>query len=142
MMKNKSAQQVRVGVFVTLGLVLAMVVIFMLGDISDMFERRFTVYARFDDISGLRVGAPIYLAGINVGKVEKIRFPGSLEEKKVVVTMRVRSEYRIRVRNDSAASVMTQGLLGDKAIFITVGSPDSPEVKNGGRIASPGGAQP
>lgn len=130
-MKIKTSQQVRVGLFVTLGLVLSMLVIFLLGDISGLLERQYTLYARFVNISGLRIGAPIFLAGINVGKVDGIRFPKELQEKEVVVTLRVRKQYRDRIRADSVAQIVTQGLLGDKAIFVTVGSPDEPQLKNG-----------
>jgi phospholipid/cholesterol/gamma-HCH transport system substrate-binding protein len=133
-MKSKASQQVKVGIFVTVGLVLSMIAIFLLGDISGLFERRFTLYARFKDISGLRIGAPIFLAGLNVGKVEGIRFPTTLEEKDVVVTLKVNHTYQERIREDSQASITTQGLLGDKAIFVTVGSAQSPELQSGGYL--------
>jgi len=133
-MKSSSSQQMRVGIFVTLGLVLSMAVIFLLGDIGDLFQRRFTLYTNFNDTTGVRVGSPIFLAGINVGKVEAIRFPKTIEEKKIVVTMKIQREFHDRIRKDSEAKITTQGLLGDKAIFITVGSADEPEVKSGGEI--------
>jgi len=133
-MINKTSQQVRVGIFVTLGVLLSMLVIFLLSDISGMLERKYTVFAEFKDISGLRIGAPIYLAGITVGKVERIRFPQSLEQRKVVVSLGIRKDYKERIREDSVATIVTQGLLGDKAIYLTVGSPDSKEVENGGQL--------
>jgi len=133
-MKSSTSQQMRVGIFVTVGLVLSMAVIFLLGDISDMFQQRFTIHARFSDISGLRIGAPIFLAGINVGKVEGIRFPKKLEEKKIIVTMEIERAFHDRIRKDSLASITTQGLLGDKAVFVSVGSADEPEIKSGGEI--------
>jgi phospholipid/cholesterol/gamma-HCH transport system substrate-binding protein len=133
-MKNNSGQQVKVGIFVTLGLVLSMIAIFLLGDISDLFQRRFTLFARFKEISGLRVGAPIFLAGLNVGKVVTIHFPGDLKDKDVMIRMEIQSAYRSRLREDSQANITTQGLLGDKAIFITVGSPETPELQNDSEI--------
>ena len=133
-MNNNFKQRVRVGIFVTLGLVLSMVVIFLLGDISDLFQRRFMLFARFKDISGLRVGAPIFLAGLNVGKVDGIQFPTNLSDKEVIIRMEIDHSYHDRVRTDSQASITTQGLLGDKAIFITVGSKDFPEAKDGSEL--------
>lgn len=130
-MKNKNSQQVRVGIFVTLGLILSMLAIFLLGDLSGLLERQYTLHSKFKEISGLRIGAPVFLAGINVGKVEGIRFPSELEEKDVVVTLGLQKAYQERIRGDSVASVVTQGLLGDKAVFVTVGSPDEPDLKNG-----------
>lgn len=133
-MKSKASQQVRVGMFVTLGLILSMVAIFLLGDISGLFERQYTLYARFNEVSGLRMGAPIFLGGINIGKVEGIRFPKSINERKIVVTLQVRKEYKDRIREDSRASVVTQGLLGDKAVSVTVGSDDAKVIENGGEV--------
>lgn len=134
MKNNNSNQQVKVGIFVTLGLVLSMIVIFLLGDISGLFQRRFTINARFKEISGLRIGAPIFLAGLNVGKVEDIQFPKDLNEKLVVIKMEVVQEYHDRFREDSKASITTQGLLGDKAIFVTVGSPEMPMLPDNSEI--------
>jgi phospholipid/cholesterol/gamma-HCH transport system substrate-binding protein len=80
------------------------------------------------------LGAPVFLAGINVGKVEGIRFPKALEEKEVVVSVRIQKKFQDRIRDDSTASIVTQGLLGDKAIFLTVGSVDRDELENGEEI--------
>lgn len=133
-MKNNHAQQVRVGIFVTMGLALSMLVIFLLGDLSGILEQQYKLIARFEDISGLRLGAPIYLAGINVGKVDNIQFPHDLKETKVVVTLALQKTYQDRIRGDSVASIVTQGLLGDKAIFVTVGSAKEGELKGGDEI--------
>lgn len=130
-MKNKTSQQVRVGVFVSLALLLSMLAIFLLGNVGGLLVRQYNLFSRFEDISGLRIGAPVFLAGINVGKVEEIRFPSELEERKVVVTIKVLKTYQDRIRSDSLASVVTQGLLGDKAVFVTVGSPQMAELKDG-----------
>lgn len=130
-MDKKYGQQIRVGIFVFIGLLLSMVVIFLLGEGVSLFERQYTLRAQFDDISGLRLGAPVYVAGINVGMVEQIRFPVALEDKKVVVDLKLKRVYQDRIRENSEASITTQGLLGDKAIFITVGSPDFKPLEPG-----------
>ncbi len=129
-MKSKITQQVRVGIFVFLGLILSMLVIFLLGGGTGFFERKFELFARFEDISGLRLGAPVFLAGIQVGKVEGVVFPTNLEEREVMVRMEISKKYQDRIRKDSEASIVTQGLLGDKAVFITMGTPASDELKD------------
>lgn len=122
--------------FVSVGIVLAMFVIFMLDGKKSLFESTTTLYAKFKDISGLRSGASVSLVGVNVGKVTDIRFPQSLDDKLVVVEMEVQARYLNRIRQDSEAAIMTQGLLGDKMIFIKVGTPGSPEIKAGETIRS------
>ena len=130
-MKTKISQQVRVGTFVLVGLLLSMAVIFLLGNGLNVFERQFHLYARFKDISGLRLDAPVFLAGIQVGKVEDIVFPKELSQQEVIVKLQIQKKYQDRMREDSMVSITTQGLLGDKAIFITMGSPEYAQLKDG-----------
>jgi phospholipid/cholesterol/gamma-HCH transport system substrate-binding protein len=133
-MAKKISQQVRVGIFVLLGLILSMTVIFLLGGGISILERQYTLKARFKDISGLRLGAPVFLAGIGVGKVDDIRFPRDLNEKDVIVYLKIKRTFEDRIREDSLASITTQGLLGDKAIFITVGTPQALVHKAGDEL--------
>ena len=83
-MKKDFLTEVRVGLFVLLGMVVVMTIIFMLGSEGKLFERRYTLYTKFKDISGLRVGAPVQLAGLGVGMVDEIHFSKSLEEKEII----------------------------------------------------------
>ncbi len=130
-MKVKTSQQVRVGIFVFIGLILSMVVIFLLGGGFSFLSRQYHLYGRFKDISGLRLDAPVYLAGIQVGKVDNIVFPKDLNQREVIVKLLIQKQYQDRIREDSQASVTTQGLLGDKAIFISIGTPEYAELKEG-----------
>lgn len=130
-MDKKARTQVKVGIFVSLGIILTMFVIFMLEGKQSLFERNITLSAKFKDISGLRQGAAVFLAGVNVGTVSDIHFPKNLEDKAVEVDMKVAARFKDRIRQNSEAAIVTQGLLGDKVILIKVGTPDFSEVKNG-----------
>jgi len=129
-MKAGMMNEFKVGIFVTAGLVLAMVIIFMLGGEHQYLKRQYTLYANFDDIAGLRVGAPVQLAGLKVGFVDRIRLAKSLQEKDVVVRMKIEKRYQERIRADSEASIETQGLLGDKFIYLSMGSESEPLLAN------------
>lgn len=120
--------EVRVGIFVVAGLLLGMVVLFQVGSQHEMFKRQYTVYASFRDISGLRTGAQVQLGGLNVGYVDDIRFPKELLKKDITVVLRINRHFQDRIRADSIATVNTQGLLGDKFIYISVGSEDQPVI--------------
>jgi len=133
-MQRSIVTEFRVGIFVTLGLALAMVIIFMLGSESRIFHRQYTIYANFEDISGIRAGAPVQLAGIKVGYVDGIKLPKSLEMKEITIVMRVSRKYMKRIRADSTASIETQGLLGDKFIYVTMGSESEPVIPDKGVI--------
>jgi len=135
-MQKSFVTEFRVGIFVTAGILLAMMIIFMLGSESRFFHRQYTIYANFEDISGLREGAPVQLAGVKVGYVDGIKVPKNLEMKEITVVMRISRNYMKRIRADSTASIETQGLLGDKFIYVTMGSETEPIIPNKGIIQS------
>lgn len=121
---SREKTNIQVGAFVAVGIFLSMLVIFLLGSEKRLFESQYTLNCHFEDISGLRLGAPVQLAGINIGAVNKILFDEEVEEKKVKLVLRLSKSYKDLIREDSEATIVTQGLLGDKMIFISVGGPD------------------
>lgn len=131
---NKGVPHVRVGLFVVLALGVAFFLIFMIGSDKKVFEARYRLVGKFTDISGLRIGAPVQLAGINIGFVDNIKFSKDLMNKEIEVSFEIADKYRERIREDSVATINTQGLLGDKFIFVSVGSADQPELKDGAYI--------
>lgn len=157
MKRSKEQIQVQVGAFLAMGILLFMAAIFMLGSKQNLFQSQYTLVCYFDDISGLRIGAPVQLVGINVGFIDSISFedlkvnPVSIDAKeggedasstegdfktivKVKVTMKIDSQYSERIRSDSVASVITQGLLGDRMVSITVGSNSRKKLGDGDEI--------
>ncbi len=126
---NREKMQIKVGAFVALGLAALLFVVFMLGSQSNYFSNEYILVARFDDISGLREGAGVQLAGVNMGTVDHITFDASLEEKKIRVFLKLKESLKNRIRQDSVAKIMTQGLLGDKMIHISVGTPSFEVLK-------------
>jgi len=129
-MKKEFLTEVRVGLFVLLGMVVVMTIIFMLGSEGKLFERRYTLYTKFKDISGLRVGAPVQLAGLGVGMVDEIHFSKSLEEKEIIIALGLNRNFKDRIRADSVATINTQGLLGDKFVFLSVGTETQPVLED------------
>ncbi len=135
-MSDKRSTQLKVGIFVVIGLLFSMYMIFMVGGEQQLFQRQYSITSKFKDISGLRVGAPIQLAGLKVGFVDRIKFPESLEDKDVELTLHINRKYQDRIRKDSVATINTQGLLGDKFVYISVGSPEQQALVDGDSIES------
>lgn len=133
-MKNKERLQLRVGVFIFFVFLLAVVVVFTIGDQKNIFSPQFSIYCYFEEISGLRIGAPVYLAGVSVGQVDNIRFSEDPKDKKVEVRLSINRSHQDRIRGDSKASIQSQGILGDKLIFMSVGSVNKPIIQDGGMI--------
>jgi len=133
-MVKKETQYIRIGFFIAVALGIAMFIIFMIGSEKNIFRAHYTLIANFEDISGLRIGAPVQLAGMTVGFVDNIRFPRDLLKKQIEVTLKIADRYKERIRKDSIATINTQGLLGDKFIFVSIGSSEQPLLKDGEKI--------
>lgn len=133
-MELDKATQVRVGLFVLSGLLLAAIVIFMIGSERSWFEKKYHLYATFDDVSGLGPGASVSLAGMHAGSVKAVLFPEDLNQKHVQVDLELNTTFKERIREDSRVSIVTQGLLGDKQIAISVGSAAARSLDNNEQI--------
>jgi phospholipid/cholesterol/gamma-HCH transport system substrate-binding protein len=90
----------------------------------------YDVTAKFDNIGDLKVGAPVSMSGVEIGRVVKIDF--DTREYKAVVLMRLNAKYN-QIPTDSDASIYTQGLLGGKFIGLTAGGADT-YLKDKGQI--------
>ncbi len=128
--KQLSWTELRVGLFVLVGLFILAVGIFYVtgGPLGPKF--RVTTY--LPEVSGLAGGAPVRLDGVEVGNVEAIRLAprtaGKAPEKNrnIEVTMRIDRRYRSDILTDSAASLVTEGLLGNRYVNITRGFTGKP----------------
>lgn len=118
----------RVGVFVLIGLAAFLGMIYALGARARLFEPRFTISAEFTEVGGLVGGATVRLAGVQIGRVSDVNLPAQ-PGGKVRVDMTIARQFGDRVRRDSVARIETQGLLGDKIVEISVGSPTAPPVR-------------
>src|SRR5688500_19159767 len=118
---NREKFELKVGVFVFVGILALGAMIIILGSKQDMFARQYPLWTEFKEVSGLAVGAPVRLAGVNVGIVDRIDFPQEGKTDLRVLLM-IRTDVRERIREDSRASISTQGVLGDKFISLTLGT--------------------
>ncbi|HUE09547.1 MAG TPA: outer membrane lipid asymmetry maintenance protein MlaD [Steroidobacteraceae bacterium] len=82
----------------------------------------YDVTAKFDNIGDLKVGAPVSMSGVEIGRVARIDL--DTKEYKAVVLLRLNSQFN-EIPTDSDASVYTQGLLGGKFIGLTAGGADT-----------------
>jgi phospholipid/cholesterol/gamma-HCH transport system substrate-binding protein len=82
----------------------------------------YNLTAKFDNIGDLKVGAPVSMSGVEIGRVARIDFDS--KEYKAVVSLRIDNKFS-QIPNDSDASIYTQGLLGGKFIGLTAGGADT-----------------
>jgi phospholipid/cholesterol/gamma-HCH transport system substrate-binding protein len=131
---TKRKSELQAGMFVAMGIAVFTVAIFLLGQKSALFTRNTELFAAFKDISGLAVGAPVRLAGLEVGTVAAISFPPDPRDKQARVRLIIRSRFMERIRSDSEAFIDSTGLLGDKVVNISMGSPDASPLHEGSSL--------
>jgi phospholipid/cholesterol/gamma-HCH transport system substrate-binding protein len=122
---------VRAGLFIAFGIGLALLVVFVIGKERNLFDKQNVYTGAFENVDGLQFDSPVRLGGVNVGRVTNIKFGSDLGDKRIIVTMEVVKKYEARIRADSVARVTSRGVLGDKAVDISIGSPDQPVLASG-----------
>jgi phospholipid/cholesterol/gamma-HCH transport system substrate-binding protein len=129
-------REVKVGMFVLAGLAVLGLVIFLIGEERRAFASKETYTTVFQDVQGLRRGSPVRMGGVDIGSVAEVGYGTEADDRKIYVKMAIVESEARRIRADSVASIEAKGLLGDKMISISVGSPDKPEVPPGGKVPS------
>jgi phospholipid/cholesterol/gamma-HCH transport system substrate-binding protein len=125
------ARDLKVGIFVVMGLALAALVIFLIGDERRLFSSSTEYKTSFADVQGLKPGAPVRLGGIDIGQVRSVGYSQKdPNDTTVYVTFWVSDNETRRIKRDTKAKIQTKGLLGDKMIELTMGeSPDAADPK-------------
>ncbi len=122
-MENTRTQEFGTGMFIFLGFA---ALLFLATQTTDLEEYAgdsgYRVTARFDDVAGLKVRAPVTMAGVNIGRVESIVFDN--ERLDAIVTLRINPKFN-HIPDDSDASILTAGLLGSKYIGMGPGGSDT-----------------
>lgn len=128
-MAEQGSHSLRVGIVMVAGIAILALAIFSIGGGLRWLGGSEELKARFQRVNGLQIGAPVYLSGVNVGSVASIQFPEDQRANYVVVRLRIEANAIERVRTDSVAKIESLGLLGDKFLLLTAGSPDAPSVE-------------
>ena len=134
MPRKGQARVVRVGVLVLVAVVVLAAGVFLIGDRNNLFSRKNRYYIDFQSAGGLKQGNPVQLNGVDVGSVDEVILPTDPARKLIRVWITVDRQFAGRVRTDSRARIKTLGLLGDKFVEITSGSPAFPVVPTNGTI--------
>lgn len=131
MSPKKPNFELRVGVFVVAGLAVLMLIVFRIDSLN-LFKTGYNLHIIFNYVSGLSVGAPVDLAGVEAGEVKhmEIFYNKELEKTQVDVTAWIREDTEIREK--SVARIKTLGLLGEKYIELAPGSIENKLLEEGG----------
>jgi phospholipid/cholesterol/gamma-HCH transport system substrate-binding protein len=109
--------------------------VFIIGSKEYLFSSTYQLKALFDNVAGLNTGADVRVGGVHSGTVQSISLPHNTGEKVTVLMDLDNSTHEI-IKQDSVASIETEGVLGSQFVAISFGSAGQVEVKNGATIQS------
>jgi phospholipid/cholesterol/gamma-HCH transport system substrate-binding protein len=124
---NHSRLELVVGIFVLVGIACLAYLAVRLGKLEVLGDSGYLAYADFPSVAGLKVGDPVEIAGVKVGRVESV----GLAEDRARLTLRINDH--VQLQEDCIASVRSRGLIGDKFVLITPGASEK-IIRPGGKI--------
>ena len=114
--------ELKIGIVAVIAIFLAVLIIVAVGGQAGFFWQQYRLKTRFADVQGLKAGAVVRVAGVEVGKVDSIEFSGS----EVEVGLKVKKDMQSRITTDSRASIGSLSLLGEPVIDISPASSGTP----------------
>ena len=134
--KQLKWSQLRVGLTVLIASVTLAVLIFLMSGTGGWFTRKITLRSYFDNAGGLREGAPVRLAGVDIGNVTFVRIVGGKPLTPVEVTMKVNTKYSFNLRKDSVTLLSTAGILGETYVDVDSSTAKGAEATDGDTLAA------
>ncbi len=123
----------RLGLFIVTTLLILATGVFLIGEKRFSFRRTYRLEAEFQNVAGLDNGADVRVGGIHLGTVKYISLPSGPSGKLTVVMDMADSTKNI-IRQDSVATIKTEGLLGDKYVEVSFGSEKAGAIESGETI--------
>ena len=131
-MQVTKATEIWVGSFAALGLIALFFVAMQVSNLGDLSSSKgsYVIRAHFGNVGSLKVRAPVSMAGVTLGRVERVAFDADRYE--ALVEMRIDPQYS-KIPDDTSASILTAGLLGEQYIGLSAGGSDD-YLKDGDEI--------
>jgi phospholipid/cholesterol/gamma-HCH transport system substrate-binding protein len=125
----------RLGAFIVVALAILVAGVFLIGNKQYLFSSTYRVKAQFANVVGLADGADVRVGGVHSGTVHSIELPHTAGGK-VTVQMDLDNSTHEIIKQNSVASIETEGMLGNQYVAISFGSDGVADVKNGDTIQS------
>jgi phospholipid/cholesterol/gamma-HCH transport system substrate-binding protein len=126
-------KRILVGVFIVGGILLFAFGLFLIGSQKQLFSHHYDVYAGFNQIDTLTTGAKVRVSGMDAGQIASIEIPKT-PSSRFRLKLEVDEKFRPIIREDSLASIETEGMVGNKYVEIDKGSDNSPECPPNGTL--------
>ena len=126
-MKKNSTNKIKLGIFVSLGLVILILAIYFIGEKQLLFQSTFRLTGVFKDVGGLQAGNNVRLSGISIGTVESISL---VSDTTVLVEIVINESSRKFIKKDAIATIGSEGLIGNKVLVINPGTGGKKSIEN------------
>jgi phospholipid/cholesterol/gamma-HCH transport system substrate-binding protein len=134
--KQLKWSQLRVGLTVVFASITLAVLIFVMSGTGGWLTHKINLRSYFDNAGGLREGAPVRLAGVDIGNVTGIRIVSGKPTTPVEVMMKVNTKYKFDLRKDSVTLLSTAGILGETFVDVDSSSAKGPPADDGDTLAA------
>jgi len=114
---KKYSKETVVGIFVVIGFFLIGYMTVKLGNVGFVGDNTYSLFGKFNTVTGLREGNPVNMLGLEIGKVEKF----TLDQENEQVKVEFKINKGIQIYDDAIASIKTEGLIGDKYVAVDPG---------------------
>jgi len=114
---KKYSLETTIGIFVLICLLCVAYLTLKLGEVSFLGDSSYPVFAKFTSVSGLKVGSPVEMLGMQIGRVAGF----TMDQKDQVAVVELRIGNGVKIYDDAMASIKTNGLLGDRYVKIDAG---------------------
>jgi phospholipid/cholesterol/gamma-HCH transport system substrate-binding protein len=126
-MKKDTSNKIKLGIFISIGMLVFIVGIYFIGEGKQLFRRTFRISGVFKDVAGLQPGNNVRLSGVNVGTVDNIMI---VSDTSVRVEILFDETVRKFIMKDAVASIGSEGLIGNKTIIMYPGTGGKAEIEN------------
>jgi phospholipid/cholesterol/gamma-HCH transport system substrate-binding protein len=132
-MKKTNSQKTRLGLFVIIGTLLFVAVIYLIGQQQNMFKKTFIISTQFQNVNGLQKGNNVRYSGINIGTVKSIQM---VNDSIVKVEMSIEETIVRHIRKNAVATIGSDGLVGNMIVNILPRDGMAQTIENGDMITS------
>jgi phospholipid/cholesterol/gamma-HCH transport system substrate-binding protein len=132
-MKKEGNYKWKLGMFVSIGLLIFIVTIYLVGKQKNLFGSTIKLTTVFKSVGGLQEGNNVRFDGINIGTIQNIQI---MSDTSVEVSMIIQNDVQRFIKIDATASIGSDGLMGDKVLVIGSGTSGKPSIKENGVLQS------
>lgn len=121
---RQKSNNLKIGFTVFIGIVILLIFSVLIGTNNFLFSSTYNLFIKLDNTAGLVNGAPVTLGGYKIGEIDDIEFLMVHSKAEIRIKLKIKTEYKSKIRMDSRARITSIGILGEKFIDIKIGSPD------------------